>query len=161
MNHWTIRLKQTVLSLAAATMGMTGSNTVGSAGLATVAFMVTSSDSDARTVRGAARSSGRRAARRTTQRNTGYRYAPAARGTSRRTARRTSRRVTRRHLYTLPAGYATVSLAGYRYYRYGGLYYYPYYVSGQTVYIQVDVDPDNPSPPPPVESVTEEYEIED
>jgi hypothetical protein len=161
MNYWTIKFKQTVLSLAAATMGMTGSNTVGAAGLATVAFMATSSDSEARTVRGAARSTGRRTARRTTSRNVGYGYAPAVRSTARRTARRTSRRVTRRHLYTLPVGYAAVSLAGYRYYRYGGLYYYPYYVSGQTVYVQVDVDPNNPGPPPPVDSVTEEYELDD
>lgn len=155
MNNWTIKLKQAVLSMAAVTMGITGSNTVGGAGLATVAFMATSSDSEARTVRGAARGT----ARRTTRRNIGYRgvAAPVVRGT----ARRTARRVTRRHLYALPMGYAAVSLAGYRYYRYGGLYYYPYYVSGQTVYVQVDVDANNPGPPPSVESVTEEYELDD
>lgn len=125
---------------------------MGGAGLATVALMTTSSNSEARTVRGAARSTGRRTARRTTSRNVGYRTAPVVRGT----ARRIARRVTRRHLYTLSVGYAAVSLAGYRYYRYGGLYYYPYYVSGQTVYVQVDVNTSNPGPPPSVESVTED-----
>lgn len=170
MNNWTIKFKQAVLSFLTITMAITGSNTIGGAGLATAVLIASSSDSAARTVRGASRSRTRtthrgtthRSVSRTTTRHTARPVAaPAVRSTARRTSRRTARRVTRRHFYTLPVGYAAVTLGGYRYYRYGGVYYYPYYISGQTVYVEVEVDPDDPSAPPPVESVTEEYEIDD
>ena len=172
MNNWTNRFKQAVLSFLTITMAITGSNTIGGAGLATAVMIASSSDAEARTVRGASRSRTRTTSRGTTHRSVSrtstHRHtavrpvaAPAVRSTARRTTRRTARRVTRRHVYTLPVGYAAVTYGGYRYYRSGGIYYYPYYVSGQTVYVEVPVDPNNPAPPPPVDSITEEYEVDD
>ena len=60
----------------------------------------------------------------------------------------------------MPRGYRVVPIGAHRYYYYSGLYYYPYYVSGQTVYVQVDVNVNNPAAPPSVESITEEYYID-
>ncbi|MFV1994861.1 MAG: hypothetical protein ACC661_05440 [Verrucomicrobiales bacterium] len=80
--------------------------------------------------------------------------APAVRGTARRTARRTTRRVARRRMHTLPAGYRMINYGAYRYYVVGGVYYYPYYVSGQPVYIEVDIDANGqPLPPPPANEI--------
>jgi hypothetical protein len=77
--------------------------------------------------------------------------ASAVRGT----ARRTTRRVARRRIYTLPAGYRAVTRGAYRYYFYSGIYYYPYLISGKTVYVEVDVDASgNPQNPPPASEIT-------
>lgn len=68
---------------------------------------------------------------------------------ARRVARRTTRRVVRRHLWALPAGAVPITLGGYRYYRYGGAYYYPYLASGRTIYVEVN----GGYPPPPAAEV--------
>lgn len=39
-----------------------------------------------------------------------------------------------RYMYGLPAGYAVRAYRGVNFYYYGGAYYYPYYINGQTVY---------------------------
>ena len=79
---------------------------------------------------------------------------------ARRTVRRTTRRVVRRHMFGLPAGAALFPFGAYRYYRYAGLYYYPYMIGGRTTYIQVDVDAGgNPLPPPPASQVETEIDF--
>lgn len=77
---------------------------------------------------------------------------------ARRTARRTSRRVTRRHLFVLPAAASLVTFGAYRYYYAGGLYYYPYFLGGRPVYVQVDVQGGRPLPPPPPSQVSMEID---
>ncbi len=78
---------------------------------------------------------------------------------ARRVARRTTRRVVRRHMYGLPAGSALYPYGRYRYYRCGGLYYYPYMIGGRTTYIQIDVNTNGqPLPPPPASQM--EMEID-
>jgi hypothetical protein len=42
---------------------------------------------------------------------------------------------------------------GYRYYRVGPRYYYPYMYMGRTVYIDINVQGGYPMPPPPVGSI--------
>jgi hypothetical protein len=44
-----------------------------------------------------------------------------------------------RYMYGLPGGYAMRTYAGVRYYYCSGIYYYPYYINGQTVYTQCPV----------------------
>lgn len=74
-----------------------------------------------------------------------------ARG-SRQTGRQVSR-ARRRGCYALPHGAAPFAYGGYRYYRVGGRYYYPYMHAGRTVYIDIDVSGGYPAPPPPVGSI--------
>lgn len=85
-----------------------------------------------------------------------YRRGPAERSVdrqvARRTARRTSRRVTRRHLYGLPAGYRSYYWGGHSYYLAGGVYYYPYFYGGRTVYVEIEVDSSGRPYPPPAAS---------
>ena len=96
---------------------------------------------------------GRGVSRSTTVRHTTTRRpvaAPVVRGT----ARRTTRRVVRRHMYALPRGYRTITRGSYRYYYYSGLYYYPYYMSGRTVYVEITIDSNgNPTAPPPASEI--------
>ena len=49
----------------------------------------------------------------------------------------------------MPVGARPVMFGPYRYYSYGGAYYYPYLSGGRTVYVEVDVN----SPPPPANEV--------
>lgn len=79
---------------------------------------------------------------------------------ARRTSRRTTRRVVRRHLFVMPAAAAAVTFGPYRYYRYGGVYYYPYMIQGRTTYIEIDIDASgNPMAPPPASQVEVEIDI--
>ena len=79
-------------------------------------------------------------------------------GVARRTSRRTTRRVVRRHMFLLPGGATPFVFGPYRYYRVGGIYYYPYMMGGRTVYVEIDVDVSgNPMAPPPASQV--QYEI--
>lgn len=79
---------------------------------------------------------------------------------ARRTARRTTRRVVRRHMFVLPATAMAVTFGPYRYYRCGGIYYYPYMIGGRTTYIEIDVDTSgNPMAPPPASQVEVEIDI--
>ncbi|WP_038159462.1 hypothetical protein [Verrucomicrobium sp. BvORR106] len=71
---------------------------------------------------------------------------------SRQDGRQTSR-ARWRGTYVLPAGAAVVAVGGYRYYRVGPRYYYPYMYGGRTVYIDINVVGGNPVPPPPVGSI--------
>jgi len=190
MNHWTIKLKQAALVVTTAVMAMTGSTFFSGAALSTAIIISTVSDSEARPARGGSRSrSTTRSVSRSTPRGSATRSSTTTRQTAttnrhaapvnrhasvrshnvsstRSTARRTARRVTRRHVYTLPRTHYVVTLGGrYRYYVYEDdddekVYYYPYYISGRTVYIEVDVDVNNPGPPPPIESLTEEYYVD-
>lgn len=70
----------------------------------------------------------------------------------RRAARQTYR-ARRRACYGLPMGAAPFAYGGYRYYRVGGAYYYPYMYGGRTVYVDVDVYGGYPAPPPPIGSI--------
>ena len=108
-------------------------------------------------------------ARRTVSRTTTVRHTRTAPGvgygtvrrTSRRTARRTTRRVARRHYYALPVGYRPYVWRSHRYYYYSGIYYYPYYISGRTVYVEIDVDDDGkPLEPPPASTIKVEIDID-
>ena len=79
---------------------------------------------------------------------------------ARRTSRRTTRRVARRHLYGMPPSSVVVPFGAYRYYRYSGIYYYPYMLGGRTTYIEMDNDASGrPLPPPPPEQVEVEIDI--
>lgn len=71
---------------------------------------------------------------------------------SRQAGRQTSR-ARRRGCYGLPPGAAPFSYGGYRYYRVGGRYLYPYMYGGRTVYIDIDVNGGYPAPPPPAGSI--------
>jgi hypothetical protein len=71
---------------------------------------------------------------------------------SRQTGRQISR-ARRRGCYVLPVGAAVFVHSGYRYYRVGPRYYYPYMYNGRTVYIDIDVVGGYPSPPPPAGSI--------
>lgn len=71
---------------------------------------------------------------------------------SRQQGRQTSR--ARRRAYVgLPVGCVPYAHGGYRYYRAGGVYYYPYMHQGRTVYINIDVVKGQPAPPPPATSI--------
>ena len=72
MNNWTNRFKQAVLSFLTITMAITGSNTIGGAGLATAVMIASSSDAEARTVRGSSRSRTRTTSRGTTHRSVSH-----------------------------------------------------------------------------------------
>ena len=74
-----------------------------------------------------------------------------ARG-SRQTGRQVSR-ARRRGYYGLPGGAVPFVHGGFRYYRVGGRYLYPYMYGGRTVYIDIDVNGGYPAPPPPVGSI--------
>ena len=71
---------------------------------------------------------------------------------SRQAGRQTSR-ARRRGYYGLPGGAVPFAYGGYRYYRAGGRYYYPYMYGGRTVYIDIDVNGGYPAPPPPAGSI--------
>ena len=71
---------------------------------------------------------------------------------SRQAGRQTSR-ARRRGCYGLPGGAMPYMYGGYRYYRVGPRYYYPYMYMGRTVYIDIDVRGGYPAPPPPVGSI--------
>jgi hypothetical protein len=163
MRNWKIDIRRAALTMLAAPMAFVGGPLLGGAGIALVAgtaIVALPTDAGA-TIRGTAR----RTSRRTTVRHVApgravRPVAPVVRSTARRTTRRTARRITRRHLYTMPVGYRVVPIGAYRYYYYSGLYYYPYYVSGRTTYVQVDVNVNNPVAPPSVGSISEEYYID-
>lgn len=79
---------------------------------------------------------------------------------ARRTARRTTRRVVRRHMFFMPAAAAAVTFGPYRYFRYNGIYYYPYMMGGRTTYIEIDVDASgHPMAPPPASQVEVEIDV--
>ena len=71
---------------------------------------------------------------------------------SRQAGRQTSR-ARRRGFYGLPGGAVPFAYGGYRYYRVGPSYYYPYMYGGRTVYIQINVQGGYPAPPPPPGSI--------
>jgi hypothetical protein len=71
---------------------------------------------------------------------------------SRQDGRQTSR-ARRRGCYALPHGAATFAYGGFRYYRVGPRYYYPYMYGGRTVYIEIDVVGGYPAPPPAAGSI--------
>lgn len=71
---------------------------------------------------------------------------------SRQTGRQISR-ARRRGCYALPRGAAPFVFGGYRYYRVGPRFYYPYMYGGRTVYIDINVSGGNPAPPPPAGSI--------
>jgi hypothetical protein len=59
-----------------------------------------------------------------------------------------------RHGYHgLPGGAVPYSYGGYRYYRVGPRFYYPYFYGGRTVYIDIDAEGGVPLPPPPSGSI--------
>ena len=58
-----------------------------------------------------------------------------------------------RGCYALPRGAVIFSYGGYRYYRVGPRFYYPYMYGGRTVYIDINVSGGNPVPPPPAASI--------
>lgn len=73
-----------------------------------------------------------------------------------RDARQTGRQVSRARWAgypVLPPGCVPYMYGGYRYYTVRGLYYYPYFYGGRTVYIQVNVQNGVPVPPPPSGSI--------
>lgn len=162
------RIKRAILALLAGPVAFVGVPAIGGSGIAMVAVgaaLVGAPSEAAARGRGTARRTSRRTTHRTVARHTGVGVGHGVghgtvRGTVRRTSRRTARRVTRRHIYTMPHGYRVVPIGAYRYYYYGGLYYYPYSISGRTTYVQVTVNISNPTPPPPVASITEEYYID-
>jgi hypothetical protein len=71
---------------------------------------------------------------------------------SRQAGRQTSR-ARRRGCYGLPGGAVPFAYGGYRYYRVGPRYYYPYMYMGRTVYIDINVNGGYPAPPPPIGSI--------
>lgn len=71
---------------------------------------------------------------------------------SRQSGRQVSR-ARRRGYYSLPPGAAPFYYRGYRYFRVGPRFYYPYVYGGRTVYIDIDVDDGNPAPPPDADSI--------
>jgi hypothetical protein len=71
---------------------------------------------------------------------------------SRQTGRQVSR-ARRRGCYAMPAGARPFVYGGYRYYRVGPRFYYPYMHMGRTVYVDIDVVGGNPAPPPPTGSI--------
>ncbi len=73
-----------------------------------------------------------------------------------RDSRQIGRQVSRarwRGCYALPRGAVIFSYGGYRYYRVGPRFYYPYMYGGRTVYIDINVSGGNPVPPPPAASI--------
>ena len=87
--------------------------------------------------------------------------APVDHRVARRTSRRTTRRVTRRHFYALPAGARAHVWAGHRYYAVGGIFYYPYFIRGRTVYVQVNTTKSGePEPPPPATKIEVEIDLD-
>jgi hypothetical protein len=52
------------------------------------------------------------------------------------------------YMYTLPAAAATRVFAGVTYYVLSGIYYYPYYINGQVVYVKAVVHSVTPTVPP-------------
>jgi hypothetical protein len=71
---------------------------------------------------------------------------------SRQQGRQTSR-ARRRGCYGLPGGALPFAYGGYRYYRVGPRFYYPYMYMGRTVYIDINVNGGYPAPPPPIGSI--------
>jgi hypothetical protein len=71
---------------------------------------------------------------------------------SRQAGRQTSR-ARRRGCYGLPGGALPFAYGGYRYYRVGPRFYYPYIYMGRTVYIDINVNGGYPAPPPPIGSI--------
>ncbi len=71
---------------------------------------------------------------------------------SRQNGRQTSR-ARRRGFYGLPGGAVAFSYGGFRYFRVGPRYYYPYMYGGRTVYIDIDVNGGYPAPPPAAGSI--------
>ena len=70
-----------------------------------------------------------------------------------RTAGRVVSRSRYRGCYALPRGAVVVPYGGYRYYRVGSAWYYPYMHAGRTVYIDVQVVNGMPVAPPPANSI--------
>lgn len=70
-----------------------------------------------------------------------------------RQAGRQASRARRRGYYGLPVGAVPYAYGGYRYYRVGNSYYYPYMYGGRTVYVDVEVYGGCPAPPPPIGSI--------
>lgn len=71
---------------------------------------------------------------------------------SRQTGRQVSRS-RRRGCYAMPHGAVPYAYGGYRYYRVGPRFYYPYMHMGRTVYIDINVNGGYPMPPPPAGSI--------
>lgn len=63
------------------------------------------------------------------------------------------RRVPRRGFRVLPPGTLPYYYRGYRYFRLGPRFYYPYFYGGGIVYVTVDVVDGQPAPPPDADSV--------
>lgn len=79
-----------------------------------------------------------------------------------RISRTTGRVVSRsrfRGCYVLPRGAVVFPFGGYRYYRVGPRFYYPYMYGGRTVYIDINVVAGNPAPPPPAGSIDIDIDI--
>jgi hypothetical protein len=55
--------------------------------------------------------------------------------------------------YVLPPGATPFLSAGFRFFRAGGVYYYPYVYGGRVVYVHVAVENGHPVPPPPASKV--------
>ncbi len=53
-----------------------------------------------------------------------------------------------RYMYALPAGWVARTYAGVRFYVCGSVFYYPYYINGQTVYVICPVVNGVPQVPP-------------
>jgi hypothetical protein len=70
-----------------------------------------------------------------------------------RRAARQAYRARCRAYYGLPVGAVPFVYGGYRYYRVGGAYYYPYMYGGRTVYVDVGVYGGYPVAPPPIGSI--------
>lgn len=76
-----------------------------------------------------------------------------------RTAGRVVSRSRFRGCYALPRGAVVVPIGGYRYYRVGARYYYPYMHAGRTVYIDIQLVNGKPAPPPPANSIDIDIDI--
>ena len=70
-----------------------------------------------------------------------------------RQAGRQASRARRRAYWGLPPRAAPFYYRGYRYYRVGPRFYYPYVYGGRTVYIDIDAQGGNPAAPPAAGSV--------
>jgi hypothetical protein len=160
MNHLMIKMKRLFCLALAWLMGVTSFSGATIIGAGTFGATMITSASDAE-----ARSRGRTTSRTTTVTTVRHTKTPrhVARGPASPAgaARRTTRRVVRRHLYVIPRGYRLITRGNYRYYYYSGIYYYPYYISGQTVYVEIHVDTNgNPTAPPPASEIHVDINVE-
>ena len=160
MNNWKIRMNRILCVSLAWLMGVstfTGTAILG-AGVFGSAIFLTAPDAEAqRRTTTRARTTPRGT---TTVRHSTTRGSAASPASPAGAARRTSRRVTRRHIRSLPSGYRTVTYGNYRYYHHNNIYYYPYYISGQTVYVEITVNAEGkPETPPPASEINVEVNV--